>query len=89
MPGFVEIAQSLQGVNPPWEVTGVPPELAEEQDPIWMVGSIMFFTSLFQDVVSGAMYIDMLTCSMSLVCMGFIPSAFDCSVPTSHGRGGH
>ena len=38
MPGFAEITQSLHGDNPPRVVTGIPPELAEDQGPIHMVG---------------------------------------------------
>ena len=66
-PGFTEIARSLFGDDPPHEVAGIPPELAEEQGPIWIAGSTMFSTRLIQDAVSGSTYIDMMTCSMSLV----------------------
>ena len=40
-----------------------------------MVGSTMFSTQLFQAAKSGAMYVDMVTCSMNLVGMGLTPSA--------------
>ena len=65
---------------------GIPPEMAEEQGPIWMVGSTMFSTQLFQDSVLGATYIDMVTCSMSLVDMGFTPLAVDHSMPALLGE---
>ena len=52
---------------------GVPPELAEEQDPIRMVGSTMFSTWIFQDSMSGATYIDMVAYSMSLLAWGLLP----------------
>ena len=84
----MEIARSLCGDSTPQVVKGVPPELAEEQDPIRMVGSIMFSAWLLQDSVSGATYINMVTCSMSLVDWGVTPSVVDCSMPTA-GRGGH
>ena len=46
-PGFVEIAWSLCGDNPPRKVCNIPPDMAEEQDPIQMVGSTMFSAWLF------------------------------------------
>ena len=52
-PEFAEIAWCLCRDNLPWVVTGIPPELAEDQSPIQMVGSTMFSTQLFQDVTSG------------------------------------
>ena len=61
---------------------GVPPELAEDHDPIMMVGSTMFSTQLLQDSMSGATYINMVTCSMSLVGLGVTLSAVDCFMPT-------
>ena len=65
---------------------GIPPELAKEQDAIWMVGSTMFFAQLFNDSVSGATYIDMVICSMSLVAMAFTPLTVDHSIPTLLGE---
>ena len=82
LPGFTEIVRSLHGDNLPRVVMGVPPELAEEQDSIWMVVSTMFSTWLFQDSVSGATYINMVTWSISLVGMGFTPLALDHSMST-------
>ena len=61
---------------------GVPPELVEEQDPIRMVVSMMFSSWLLQDSMSGATYINMVTCSMSLVGMGFTPLVVDHSMPS-------
>ena len=68
---------------------GITPELAKEQDPIWMAGSTMFSAWLFQDAVSGATYINMVTCLMSLMVMGFTPLVVDCSMSCPPGRGGH
>ena len=81
-PVFAEITQSLHGDNPPRVVTGIPPELAEDQGPIQMVGSSMLSTQLFRDATSGAICIDMVTCSMSLVCIGLNPMADDHHIPT-------
>ena len=85
-PGFAEIVRSLCADNPTQVVMGVPPKLDKEQDCIQMVGSTMFFAQLFQDSVSGPTYTDMVTCSMSLVGMGFTPSMVDCSMPTLLGE---
>ena len=54
-----------------------PPELAEDGGPIQMVGSTMLSAWLFQDVTSGAMFINMVTCSMNLIGIGFIPMVDD------------
>ena len=78
--------RSLHGDNPPWVIMGVPPELAKEQDPIRMVGSTMLSAQLFQDSMSGATYIDVVTCSMSLVGLGSTPLAVDCCMPTLLGE---
>ena len=86
-PGFAEIARSLHRDRPSWVVEGVPPELTEEQDPIRMVGSKMFSTWLLQDSMSGATYIDMVTCSMSLVGLGVTLSVVNYSMPTLQGQG--
>ena len=81
----MEIARSLHGYDTLCVVMGVPPELAKEQDPIWVVGSTMFSARLFQDVVSGTMYIDMMTCLMSLVGLEVTPLVVDHSMPTLMG----
>ena len=80
-PGFVEITQSLHGDNLPRVVTGVPPELAEDQGPIQMVGSSMLSAQLFRDTTSEATCIGMVTCSMNLVGMGHNPTMDDCHIP--------
>ena len=76
-PGFAEIAWSLHGDNPPQVVTGIPPEVAKDQSPIQMVGSIMFSAQLFKDVTSRAMCIKMVTCSMNLEGVEIIPPLDD------------
>ena len=81
LPGFVEITWSLQGDNLSWVVTGIPPELAEDQSPIEMVGSTMFSAWLFQDVTSWSMCINMVTCSMNLVGIGIVHPADDHLIP--------
>ena len=78
----MEIMRSLHGDNLPQVVMGVPLELAKEQDSIRMVGSIMFSAWPFQDSMSGATYINMVTCSMSLVGLRSTPLAVDHSMPT-------
>ena len=65
---------------------GVPPELAKEQDPIRMMVSMMFSAQLLQDSVSGATYIDMVICSLSLVGLVVTPSVFDHSMPALQGE---
>ena len=78
--------RSLHGDDLPHVVTDICPELAEEQDAIWVVGSTMFSVWLFQDVVSGTTYIDMMTCLMSLVGFRVTPSVVDCSMPALLGE---
>ena len=70
----------------PHVVMGIPSELAKEQDPMWVVGSIMFFTRLFLDVASGATYINMMTWTVSLVGLGVTPLAVDHCTPTLLGE---
>ena len=81
-PGFGEITQSLHGDSPPRVLTGIPLELAEDQGPIQIVGSSMVSPHLFRDSALGAICIDMVTCSVSLVGMGLDPMMDDCHVPT-------
>ena len=83
--GFVKIMRSLW-VDNPLEVMGIPPELAEEQGPIQVVGSAMFSDRLVQDMISGSTYIDVITCSMSLVGLGVTPLVGDHSMPTFLGE---
>ena len=82
----MEITSSLHGDDSPCEVTGIPLELAREQDPIWIVGPIMFSAKLFQDTVSGSTYINMMTCSMSLMGLGVTPLVGDHSMPALLGE---
>ena len=81
-PGFVEITQSLHGDNPPRVVAGSSLELAKDQGPIQMIGSSTISTCLFRDSASGAMCIDMVTCSMSLAGMALYPQVDGCHIPT-------
>ena len=81
-PGFAEIAQSLHGDSPPRIVAGIPLVVAEDHDPIQMIGSSMVSAHLFRDSASGAMCIDLVTCSLSLVGMGLDPMVDDHHVPT-------
>ena len=76
----------LCGDNLPHVVTGIPLELAKEQDPIWVAGSTMFSARLFHDVVSGTTYINMVTCSITLVGLGYTPSVVYHSMPTLLGE---
>ena len=76
----------LMGDDPPCEVMGIPPELAKEQGPIWIVGPPVFFTGLIQDAISGSTYMNMMTCSMSLVGLRVTPSVGDQSMPTCLGE---
>ena len=67
---------------------GVPPELAERQGPIQMTGLTMFSASrLQQDKASGATYIDVVTCTVSWVCLAFTPLVADHSMPALLGEG--
>ena len=86
LPGFVEIALSLWGDNLPEEVAIIPLEPAGEQGPIWIAESTMFSAQFCQDSLSGATYIDMMTCSMSPVGLGVTPLAGDCPMPTLLGE---
>ena len=63
-------------------LTGIPPEVAEDQGPIQIVGSTMLCTQLFQNATSRAMCIDMVTCLMNLVGMGIVLPVDDSSIPT-------
>ena len=81
-PGFVEIVHFLHGDSPPRIVTGIPPELANDQDPIQMIWSSMVSACLFRDSASGTMCIDMVMCSMNLVGMGLDHTADGHYIPT-------
>ena len=70
------------GDNPPHEVVGIQLELAKEKGPIKVVGPAMFSARLVQDTISGSTYINVMTCSMSLVGLGVTPLAGDHSMPT-------
>ena len=78
--------RSLWEDNPPHEVVGIPPELDREQGPIQVAGSSMLSTRLIQDMISGSTYINVMTCSMSLMGLGVTPSVGDCSMPTLMGE---
>ena len=80
-PGIAEITQSLHGDSPLRIVASIHQEMAEDWDPIQMIGSIMVSTCLFRDSASGAMCINMVTCSMNVVSMGPDPTADDYHVP--------
>ena len=62
-------------------VASISTDMAKDQDSIQMIGSSMVSTCLFRDSASGAMCIDMVTCSMSLVGMGLDPTVDDHHVP--------
>ena len=74
------------GDNPPHEVAGIPLELAKEQGSIQAAGFTTFPARLVQDMISGSTYIDMMTCSMSLVELEITSPAGDCSIPTLLGE---
>ena len=80
--GFAEIAWSLHWDSPPGIIASIPWEVAKDQDPIQMIGSSIVSTHLFRDSASGAMCIDLVMCSLSLVGMGLDPTADDNHVPT-------
>ena len=63
-------------------VMGIPPEMAEGQGTIQIIGSSIVSNHLFRDSASGAMCINMVISSMSLVGMRLDPTADDCHVPT-------
>ena len=82
MPGFAEIRQSLWGKGSrdshPSVIIGIPPEEAEDQDQYEVMGSSMMAAHLLRHPTSGDMYIDLLTCTMSIVDLGPNPMADDC-----------
>ena len=71
--GFVEIVRSLQGEHSLQIVNNVHPEDTEES--YEAVGSSIMATQLFWHPTSGEMYIDMLTCMLSVVDLGVDPMA--------------
>ena len=79
MPGFAEIIRSLQGECSLWIVISVPPGEAEKS--YEAVGSSIMATQLFWYHTLGEMYINMLTCMLSVVDLGVNPMAEVCLVP--------
>ena len=53
----------------------------EVKEPLEVLGSSVTATQLFQHPTSGEMYIDMFTCMLSIVDLGFNTMADDCPVP--------
>ena len=78
--GFAEIVQSLWGDNPPRIITSIPLG-GKDHDPIQIIGSSMLSAHLLRDVASGAMCINLITCSLSVVDMGLNCMADDCPTP--------
>ena len=48
-------------------VKGIPPEQAEGQDPLLLMGSSLLSTHLLLDLLSGSTYVNMVASSLSLV----------------------
>ena len=86
--GFAEITQSLCGDNPPRIVSRIPLEEAGDLDPIQMIGSSMVSTCLFRDLAWGAMCINVIMYSLSVVGMGLDPTVADCHAPHSRRNDG-
>ena len=85
-PGFMDIARSLWGDISWCATVEIPLELTAPQG--LLVGTAMatmISTCLWQDVVTGAPYLDMVTTSMSLVSLGVTPTAVDHPMPTLEG----
>ena len=79
--GFAEIAKSLWGDNSPSITVEVPPELTTPQG--LLVGTAMAtMVSMRLHQVSGTIYLDMVTTSMSLVGLGATPMVVDHPMPT-------
>ena len=79
-PRFVEITYILQGEERgTTTVVSIPPEEAEE--PLEVMGSSIMMTHLFQHPISGEIYIDVITCMLSIVDLGFNTTADDHPVP--------
>ena len=82
-PGSVEIACALWGEESPERapttVVGIPPKEAKE--PLEVMGSSVIATCLFWHPILGGMYIDMLTCTLSIADLGFNTMANDHPVP--------
>ena len=65
---------------------GHPSRFSQGTGPHMGSGVTLFSARLFQDAVSGAMYINMMTCSRSLVGLGVTPLVGDHSMPTFLGE---
>ena len=77
--GFAEIAHTLWGEKRgPTTVVAIFPEEAGE--PLEVMGCSIMTTHLIWHPISGEMYIDMLTCMLSIVDLGYNTMADDCPV---------
>ena len=80
----MELAQNYRkGID--WVFIGITPEEAKDHDPIEIMRSSMITACLFRHLASGAMYIDILTCTLNIVDMGFDAIADDHPIPTLQG----
>ena len=83
LPSFAEIVCSLQGEESaergPTTIIRIPPEEAKE--PLEVMGPSVMAMNLFQHAVLGEMYIDMITCMLTIVDLGFITMVDDHLVP--------
>ena len=67
-PGFTDIANTLQRIQPLWTPLG----LIEEQAPTQMAGSTLVMSQMMQDAW-GNLFVDMVTYQLSVMGMGPIP----------------
>ena len=85
-PGFAEIDRSLWGNDSPHIPVEVPLELTTPQSLLAGTAMATMISSwLWQDIVAGATYLDMVTTSMSLVSLEVTLMAVDCPMPAWEG----
>ena len=65
----------------PMSVVGILPEEAEDQDQFKVMWSSVIAAQLFRHPALGEMYIDLLTCTLSVMDLGVNPMA-DCPILT-------
>ena len=86
LPSFTEIARSLRGDDSPCISVEVPPELVAPQSLLAGTAvATMMSTQLWQDVVTGTTYLDMVTTFLNLVSLRVTPTVVDHPMSTLEG----
>ena len=78
LPGFAEIAQSLQGDNPLSVIARIPAEEADPSAHNGIVGSMLTVTWLIQCPTTGEVFLDMINFTLGIVDLGLGPATGDC-----------